>query len=190
MKPKAPLLSNQITPGIMITIDGIIYRVESAVKVTVPKGTPFIKTKLLNLMTEEMIERNFKEGQTVQEVSLEERMLEFLYVEGKEYLFLDVDRLEKVQIPKKIIGEKVNYIKEGIEVKAMFYGDAIFSVELPQFLELQVVKTEEEEGPAHLGGTTKVAILETGAKIEVPLFIESGDILKVDTSANEYIQRV
>lgn len=190
MKAKAPMTSNQITPGIMISLDKNIYRVESAVKVTVAKGTPFIKTKLKDMMSDEVIEKNFKEGQVIQEVNLDERKLEYLYLEGKDYLFLDIGGLEKVLVSKNIIGDKVNYIKEGIIVKAMFYGDTIFSLELPQFLELQVVKTELNESMAQMANATKTAFLETGAKIEVPLFIETGDILKVDTAEGEYIQRV
>ncbi len=190
MKAKAQMTSNQMTPGIMINVDGKIYRVETAVKVTVAKGTPFIKTKLKDLMNEKVIEKNFKEGQPVQEVTLDERTLEFLYIEGKDYLFLDTGNLEKVLVSKSVIGDKVNYIKEAIEIKAMFYGDAIFSVELPQFLELMVVKTESDEKAQQIGNATKTAFLETGAKIEVPLFIESGDIVKVDTTNGDYIQRV
>lgn len=179
-----------MTPGIMISLDDKIYRVESAVKVTVAKGNPFIKTKLKDMMTDELIEKNFKEGQTVKEVTLDERSLEFLYLEGKDYLFLDVGNLENVLVSKNIIGDKVHYIKEGIIVKAMFYGDTIFSVELPQFLELMIVKTESDEGAVPIAGTTKVAYLETGAKIDVPLFVETGDIVKVDTAASEFVQRV
>ncbi|NGX38812.1 MAG: Elongation factor P [Chlamydiae bacterium] len=190
MKAKAPLTSSQITPGIMISVDKNIYRVESAVKVTVAKGKPFIKTSLIDVMSGQNVEKNFKEGQVIQEVTLDEHQLEFLYLEGKEYLFLDIGNLEQILVTKKILGDKVNYIKEGIEIKAMFYGDTIFSIELPQFLELVVVKTETSDTPSHIADATKIAFLETGAKIEVPLFIETGDVLKVDTSANEYIQRV
>ncbi len=182
--------SNQIAPGMTLSIDGKIYRVESSVKVTVAKGVPFIKTKLKNLLSDEVIERNFKLNQPIQDVSLAERKLEYLYLEGKDYLFLDVGNLEQVLVPSSIIGDKVNFLKEGIELKAMFYGQSIFSVELPQFLELMVVKTEESEVAAHVANATKLAILETGAKVEVPMFIESGDIIKVDTHTNEYIQRV
>ena len=182
--------ANQITPGMTLNIDGKIYRVESSVKVTVAKGTPFLKTKLRNLVSEEMIEKNFKLDQIVQEVSLVERSLEFLYPEGKEFLFLDIGNLEQVQVASPILGEKVNYLREGTQVKAMFYGETIFSVELPQFLEIMVVKTEGSESAAAQGATTKKAVLETGAKLEVPLFIESGDVIKVDTQVNEYIQRV
>jgi elongation factor P len=179
--------ANQITPGMTLNIDGKIYRVESCVKVTVAKGTPFIKTKLRNLITDETIEKNFKLDQVAQEVSLLERNLEFLYPEGKEYLFLDIGNLEQVQVPAMILSDRIHYLKEGIQVKAMFYGDTIFAVELPQFLEIMVVKTEN---PDPVTGTTKKAILETGAKIDVPLFIESGDVIKVDTQTNDYIQRV
>ena len=182
--------SNQLSPGMTLSLDGKIYRVESCVKVTVAKGVPFIKTKLKNLLSDEVIERNFKLNQPVQDVSLAERRLEYLYLEGKDYLFLDVGSLEQVLVPSQVISDKMNFLKEGIELKAMFYGSSIFSVELPQFLELMVVKTEESESAAHVANATKVAILETGAKVDVPMFIESGDIIKVDTHTNEYIQRV
>jgi elongation factor P len=181
--------ANQITPGMTLNIDGKIYRVESSVKVTVAKGTPFVKTKLRNLITDETIEKNFKLDQMVQEVSLIERVLEFLYREGKEYLFLDIGNLEQVPVPATILSDKVHYLKEGIQVKAMFYGDTIFAIELPQFLEIMVVKTEGSETAAR-SGATKRAVLETGAKLDVPLFIESGDVIKVDTQTNDYIQRV
>ena len=107
--------ANQITPGMTLNIDGKIFRVESSVKVTVAKGTPFVKTKFRNLVTEEVIERNFKLDQMIQEVSLIERTLEFLYPEGKEYLFLDIGNLEQVLVPAPILAEKVNYLKEGIQ---------------------------------------------------------------------------
>lgn len=181
--------ANQITPGMTLNIDGKIFRVESSVKVTVAKGTPFVKTKLRNLITEEIIEKNFKLDQTVQEVSLLERILEFLYPEGKEFLFLDIGNLEQVLVPAAILSDKVDFLKEGIQVKAMFYGDTIFAVELPQFLEIMVVKTESGDAAAR-SSSTKKAVLETGAKLDVPLFIESGDVIKVDTHVNEYIQRV
>lgn len=182
--------TNQLTPGMTISLDDKIYRVESCVKVTVAKGVPFIKTKLKDLMSEDVVEKNFKLNQPIQDVSLAERRLEYLYLEGKDYLFLDIGNLEQVLVPSHVIGDKVHYLKEGTELKAMFYGNSIFSVELPQFLELMVVKTEEGHTAAHVANATKVAVLETGAKVEVPMFVESGDIVKVDTQTNEYIQRV
>lgn len=182
--------NTSIAAGMTISLNNRLYRVESAIKVTVPKGTPFIKTKLRDLHSNELIEKTFKPNQAVQEVSLIERTLEFLYLEGGDYLFLDIDNLEQVLVPVAIVGEKSNYLKEGIEVKAQFYGEVIFTVELPQFLELMVAKTAEGGTPNVLANATKMATIETGAEIEVPLFIEVGDIVKVDTRTDEYIQRV
>ncbi len=182
--------SNQITPGMTISLDGKIYRVESSVKVTVAKGLPFIKTKLKNLMTEEVLEKNFKTDQSIDEVKLNEKRLEYLYLEGNQHLFLDIDTLEQILVPNEVIGDKVNYLKEAVGVKAFLYGDTVFSVDLPQFLELMIVKTEDLDASNVMSASNRLAILETGAKIEVPMFIESGDIIKVDTKTDEYVQRV
>lgn len=182
--------SNQITPGMTISLNKKLYRVESSVKVTIPKGAPFIKAKLRDLSSNEVIEKNFKLNQPVQDITLSHRNLEFLYMEGNDYLFLDTGNLDQVLVPAQIIGRNVNYLKEGVELQASFYGDTIFSVELPQFLELMISKIEGEEGQKGSTNSTKMAILETGAKIEVPPFIEVGDIIKVDTRTDEYIQRV
>lgn len=182
--------SNHVAPGMTISLNGKLYRVESVVKVTVPKGTPFIKTKLRDLTSQELVEKSFKLNQTINDVSLSERKLEFLYLEGKDYLFLDVGNLEQVLIPASVIGSTVNYLKEGVDIKASFYGDSIFAVELPQFLELMVSKAEGGETRDSMGNTIKLVTLETGAKVEVPPFIDVGDIIKVDTKTDEYIQRV
>lgn len=181
--------SNQIAPGMTLLIGGKLFRVESSVKVTVPKGQPFIKTKLRGLDNDKVVEKNFKPGQDVKEVMLAECKIEYLYLEGKDYLFLDTQTLDQILVSPKIIGEKVDFLKEGVQINATVFGDQIFSVELPQFLELMVAKTEPLPEGA-LTSATKKAILETGAEIEVPRFIETGDVIKVDTRTKEYIQRV
>ena len=182
--------SNQIAPGMTINIGKKIYRVESSLRVNVARGTPFIKTKLRDLLTDEVIEKNFKLDQEIKEVTLQERRLEYLYPEGKDYLFLDIDNLEQVLIPISVLGDKVNFFKEGVIIKALFYGTSVFSIELPTFLELMVIKTEPTSEKLSVSNATKKALLETGAEIEVPLFIETGDVIKVDTHQKEYIQRV
>lgn len=181
------VLSNQLTPGMIVNLNDKLYRIESLVKVTTPKGAPFIKCKLRDLGTEQISEKNFKLGQTVKDVALAERKLEFLYLEGKDYLFLDIGNLEQVLVPPSIIGNRALYLKEGVDIKAAFYGDRIFSVELPQFLELMVSRVD---GSTSAVNGTKIAVLETGAKVEVPSFIETGDIVKVDTRTDEYVQRM
>jgi len=182
--------SNQITPGMTINIGKKIYRVESSMRVNVTRGMPFVKTKLRDLLTDKVIEKNFKLDQEIKEVTLEERNLEYLYPEGKNYLFLDIDNLEQALIPASILSDKINFLKEGIIVKAMFYGSSVFAIELPIFLELMIVKTEPVSEKVSVSNSTKKAILETGAEIGVPLFVETGDVVKVDTHQGEYIQRV
>lgn len=181
--------SNQLTPGMVLSINNKLYRVESSVKVTVPKGTPFIKAKLKDLSTQEIVEKNFKLNQSLKDVSLLERRLEFLYPEGDDFLFLDIVNYDQIRVPSGVIGNKVNFLKEGVELKASFYDDIVFAIELPQFLELMVAKIQEGKDSYDKNGT-RFAILETGAEIEVPRFVDAGDIIKVDTKSEEYIQRV
>lgn len=181
--------SNNLNPGMTLSLEGHLYRVESAVKVTVPKGTPFIKTKLRDLNSNKVVEKSFKLNLNLKDVTMADRRLEFLYLEGKDYLFLDIGSLEQSLVPASIVADNVNYLKEGVEVKASFFGTTVFSIELPQFLELMVAKVDGKEGRGASSGA-RIAILETGAKIEVPPFIEVGDIIKVDTKTDEYIQRV
>jgi len=181
--------SNQLMPGMTVVINGKIYKVESCTKVTQAPGNPFIKTKLRSLETGNVTEKNFKLNQEIEDVVLEERRLEFLYPDRDKYLFLDIGNLEQVRVPSSIIGSKVNYLKEGVDVKALLYGQTVFSLELPEFLELMVVSTRAPKaGEAQAGA--KIAQLEPGAEIEVPPFIEIGDIIKVSTQLEEYIQRV
>lgn len=179
-----------MTAGMVIAISKKLYRVESVVKVTVPKGTPFIKVQLRDLSNNKVMEKNFKTTQTVDEITMIDRPVEFLYPEGKDYLFLDTQTLEQVLIPSQIVGDAIHYLKEGIELTASYYGEKVFALELPQFLELMVSKLEGESGEGLVAGDAHVAILETGAKVDVPPFVEIGDIIKVNTKTHEYIQRV
>src|SRR4051794_10325541 len=106
--------SQQIVPGMILSMgDNKLYRVESSIKVTVPKGQPFIKTKLRNLTNDKVLEKNFKVGQDVKEVALKERTLDFLYVEETEYFFLNMENLKKFLVVPAIIGDKINFLKEG-----------------------------------------------------------------------------
>ncbi len=182
--------SAQLIPGMTVSISGKLFRVDSSVKVTVPKGSPFIKTKLRDLETSQIVEKNFKPTQEIEEVVLQDRRLEYLYPEGKQYLFLDIGNLEQVMVPTSIIGNKVNYLKEGTEIKAEMFKTVIFAVQLPQFLELMVVGIDTAAQSVRGTTASKIAELETGARIEVPPFVEVGDIIKVDTESEEYIQRV
>lgn len=182
--------SSQITPGMMIFVEKKIYRVESCLVVKTKQGSSFVKTSLRDLSNDKIIEKNFNVNKEVKEVVLNERNLEFLYPEGKKYLFLDIDNLEKVFILANSLSGNINLLKEGVVIKVKFYADQVFDIELPMFLELMVVNTQSISTKLSVANSMKNAVLETGAKIKVPLFIEVGDIIKIDTQRNEYIQRV
>lgn len=181
---------NQVTPGMVLSLDNELYRVESSVKVTLAKGNPFIKTKIRGLQSGKLIEKNFQLTQELEDVELTKRHLEYLYLEGKNFLFLDIGNLDQVLVPPDVIAEQVHFLKEGVSVEALFYGEMVFSIELPQFLELMVAQTETHSEERQIASQVKEAILETGAKVMVPRFIETGDVIKIDTRNKEYIQRV
>lgn len=184
------VLASQLGVGMTIKIAKDPYRVESVVKVDGQKANSFIKCKLRHLLTAESIEKNFKINQEVDEVVLEDKKLEYLYAEGKGYVFLDLGTLDLITVEGPIVGKKIHYLKEGTEVKGSGFGSVIFSIELPQFLELMVSSVSMSEGGSKQAGPTRVAKLETGSKVEVPPFIDVGDIIKIDTKTEEYIQRV
>lgn len=182
--------ANNLSPGMTISIGSKLYRVESSVRVTVPKGKPFIKTKLRDLSTDKESEKNFKPDQEVKDIHLVERSLEYLYPENKGHVLLDIDQLVTVIGSPSVIGDKINFLKEGTEVKGSFFGEELFAIELPQFLELMVAKTDGDDDHNPLTNDMKTALLETGAEVQVPSFIGVGDIIKVDTITREYVQRV
>lgn len=188
------VLANQLTSGMSIMIGKDPYRVESVVKVAAPKANPFIKAKLRHLLSQQTAEKNFRPAQELEEIVFEEHRLEYLYLQGTDHVFLDLGTLDVVKVPSAIIGSKVAYLKEGVELKGSCFGQSIFSVDLPQFLELMVssigTKGEGSRRTASGASGARVATLETGAKVEVPPFIDVGDIIKVDTRLEEYIQRV
>ncbi len=182
--------SNHLSPGMILQIENKLFKVQAAIKVTLPKGgPPYIKATLTELSTQgktKSVEKSFKLNQTLKEVNLEDRILEFLYLEGKDYLFLDIKSLDEVLISSQIIGEASNYLKEGVEITASFHNGEPLTIHVPQFLEIMIAEIDEKPNQS---GKVK-AHLETGAVIFVPSYIQSGDIIKIDTYTNEYMQRV
>lgn len=166
--------SQQITPGMTLSLDGKLYRVESSLKVSPTKGAPFIKVQVQDLATDAWEERNFKVGQEVLVVSLEEKKIEFLYSEENGYLFLDTGTLDMILIPSSIVGEKTQYLKEGVELEAQMYGATVFAVLLPQFLELMVSKVQAPHDHEGVTQSMKTAVLENGGKGEGTFICRSG----------------
>lgn len=177
-------IAKHISVGMTLLIDGDIYRVEQHPKTVPVKGLQLINVSLRNLVSDQLIEKRFKPDQTVQEVTPVQKQLEFLYPEGNEYKFLDISSLDIIGVPANKLGNKIYFLKEGIKLNAVYYAETYFSGELEPILELMVVKTEAADIGAG-SSATKVAQLETGVRILVPRFIESQDVVKIDTQRQE-----
>ena len=154
------------------------------------KGGAFVRTKLRNVRTKQVIERTYRSGEKVDEVRLERRQFEFLYKDGDQFVFMDSEMYDQIHIDGDLIGDAKRFLAENMVCGLLFHGEIPIEVELPTFVELEVVETE----PGFRGNTAtnvyKPAKLSTGGVINVPLFIEVGTVLKVDTRSGEYIERV
>ncbi|SHM51792.1 translation elongation factor P (EF-P) [Caldanaerovirga acetigignens] len=182
--------TNDLRPGITVEIDGEVYMVIDFQHVKPGKGAAFVRTKIKNVKTGQVFERNFRAGEKLNRAIVERKTMQYLYQASDTYYFMDTKTYEQIPLTKEQLGDAILYLKENLEVIVMFYEGVPIGVELPTFVELTVVDTEPGfKGDTATGGS-KPATLETGAVIQVPLFIEKGDVVRVDTRTGEYLSRV
>lgn len=181
---------NQIKAGAALQIDGNIFVVTDSQHVKPGKGGAFAKVKLKNVRTQQSLDRTIKPADKVEEIMLEDRKLQNLYQSGDDYHFMDNTTFEEVIVSADMLGDDVRFLQENLEVEGKFYDDELLKVELPIFIIAEVSHTE----PGFKGDTskagTKPAEIDTGATIQVPLFVDIGDKIKVDTRTGEYVERV
>ncbi|MCD6277237.1 elongation factor P [candidate division WOR-3 bacterium] len=182
--------TSDIRKGLTIELDGQIFKVVEFLHVKPGKGQAFVRTKLKNVETGAVIEKTFKTGTTIYPVRLEERPAQFIYKEGDNYVFMDMETYENYPIPCEEIQEETKYLKEGLEVSLLFAKDRIVGVKLPNFVVLEIVETDPGIRGDTAQGGSKPARLETGAVVTVPLFVETGEKIKIDTRTGDYIERV
>ena len=176
--------------GLKIEIEGYPYSIVSFQHVKPGKGNAFTRTKLRNLVLGTMLERTFKSGEKFQAADIEGKEMQYLYKEGSSYNFMDTTNYEQVHIDDDHMGDEKRFLKENTVVNILWYKGKAISVELPVFMQLAVKNTEPGFKGDTATGTYKEAELETGAKVQVPLFINVGDVLKIDTRTGEYSERV
>ena len=181
---------NQFKTGLTVLIDDKVYVIVSYEHVKPGKGAAFCRTKLKDLKTGQLIERTFRDGDRIQEAFVEEKKLQFLYREGQDYHFMDMQDFNEFVLSKDVIGEFTDFLKDNLELTGYFYKGQLINIKLPQFIELKVVKTEPGFKGDSVKSGTKPAVLETGLEINVPLFIQEGDVIKVNTQTKEYVERV
>lgn len=182
--------TNDFKNGMTVEYEGQLYEILYFQHVKPGKGGAFVRTKLKNLYTGAIIEKTFRAGEKVEQAILDTKKMQYLYKDEHHYYFMDTSTYEQIPINEYSIGDKKNFLLENMEVTVIFYKGKPISIELPIFIEAKVAKTEPGVKGDSVSTNFKPAELETGAKIQVPLFVEKGDIVKVDTRSSEYITRV
>jgi len=176
--------------GSRLELDGQPFYIVEFQHVKPGKGPAFVRTKLKGYKTGSVIDRTFRSGEKFQEPNLDECEMQFLYGGGNEFSFMDTTSYEQVTFSRNQLGENVDLLKENTVVKVLLYQGEPISVELPIFMELKVVETDPGIRGDTASGGTKPATVETGATVKVPLYLESGEIIKIDTRTRAYVERV
>ena len=181
---------NEIKSGLTILVDAGVWLVIDTQHVKPGKGAAFVRAKIRNLKNSSVQEKTFRGDEKIDEAFVEERKLQYLYSSGDLYHFMDQENYEEVAIAKDSLADKAKFLKDNLDISAYYYKDDVLNVSLPNFIEFTIIHSE----PGIKGDTaksgTKPAEIDTGATIQVPLFINQGDKIKVDTRTGAYVERV
>ncbi|MGI6552853.1 MAG: elongation factor P [Bacillota bacterium] len=181
--------TNDFRTGLTIELEGDVYTVVDFQHVKPGKGAAFVRSKLKNRRTGAVIEKTFRAGEKVARAHVERREMQYLYTDGSSYVFMDTDNYEQISLSAEQLEDALKFLKENMLIHVLFYKGQSFGVELPHTVELSVVETEPGVRGDTATGATKAAVLETGAVVQVPLFVDVGDVLIIDTRTGEYVQR-
>lgn len=176
--------------GVTFEMDSQVYRVVEFQHVKPGKGAAFVRTKLKNVITGNSLEKTFNPTEKVEEAQITVQEMQYLYSDGERYTFMDVKTFEQIELSKEQIEDTLPYLKDNMNVKVLSYKGNVFGVEPPTFVELEITYTEPGIKGSTATGTTKPATVETGATFYVPIFINIGDKIRIDTRTAEYMERV
>ena len=181
--------SNDFRTGMTIELDGQVWRVVEFLHVKPGKGSAFVRTKLKNVRGGNTVDRTFRAGETVPQATLEKRLMQHTYKEGEQLIFMYMETFEETRLTPEQIGDRVKYITEGMEVNVIFWEGQVLEVEVPTSVVLEVTETDPGvKGDTATGGS-KPATVETGAQVMVPLFISTGERIRIDTRNDSYTGR-
>ncbi len=177
--------------GLVLDIDGQLFQLVYFQHVKPGKGGAFVRTKLKNIRTGAVLDRTYNAGERVIDVRLQRRPMQFSYGDGHFYHFMDQQTFDDIMLTDDVIGrDQLKYLKEGMECEGLVHEDRVIQVELPVFVELTVTRTDPGVRGDTAAGATKPAMLETGATVQVPLFVEEGQVIRVDRRDDKYLTRV
>lgn len=181
--------TNEFKTNVTVTIDGYAWQVVEFQHVKPGKGAAFVRAKMRNMCTGAVVERTFNAGERLPKAHIDRRAMQYLYESDGNYVFMDNETYEQSELTKEQLGNAINFLKENMDAKIMIYNGRVIGVDLPNTVELTVVKTDPGiRGDTATGGS-KPATMDTGYVVKVPLFINEGDVLNIDTRTGEYISR-
>ena len=183
------ITSNDFRPGVTIEIDGQVWQVVEFQHVKTGKGAAFVRAKIKNLETGAVVERTWNAGEKVQEGRVDRRQMQYLYESDGMYVFMDNESYEQIELNKDALGSAVNFLKEEMNVSVMMFKGKVIGIDLPATVELRVVETDPGVRGDTATGGSKPATLETGYVVKVPLFINEGELLTIDTRTGQYTGR-
>lgn len=181
---------NDLKTGLTLELDNGLWSVVNFLHVKPGKGAAFVKTTLKKIETGQVVERTFRAGEKVAKAQLDKKEMQYLYKEGNDYVMMDTESYEQMNIPATQIGDGIKYLKENMNVMVLLHDGSIIGVDIPNHVELTVTDTPPSERGNTSQGGTKPATLETGAVVQVPFLVMNGDVIRVDTRTNEYLGRV
>ncbi len=182
--------SNDFRPGVHVLLDGDLYAIVESQHVKVGRGPAYVKAKVRNTKTGATTERLFRAGERVPLVYLEKKTMQYLYGTGEEYIVMDKRTYEQLPLARALVGDAVRFLRENMDVTVIFHDDTPIGVELPNAVDLRIVETPPGVRGDTVSGGSKPATLETGAVVQVPLFVETGEMIRVDTRTGTYLERV
>ena len=183
-------MAGDVRNGTTFELEGSVYKVVEFQHVKPGKGAAFVRTKLKNVINGSVLEKTFNPSEKLQGAEIEKREMQYLYADGDLYYFMDNESYEQIPLNKSDLGDTLNYLKENMNVKILSFKGNVFAVEPPIFVELEVKYTEPGFSGNTSTGATKPAELETGYSINVPLFVNTGDVIRIDTRTGEYMERI
>lgn len=176
--------------GVTIQYEGDIYTIIEFQHVKPGKGAAFVRTKLKNLKSGGVVEKTFRPSEKVPKAHIERKDMQYLYNDGELFHFMDVETYDQIALNENQLGDSLKFVKENEMVKILSHNGLVFGVEPPLFVELEITETEPGFKGDTATGATKPAVVETGATVYVPLFVETGTVIKIDTRTGEYLSRV
>ena len=180
---------NDFKTGLTLQLDNGLWSVVEFLHVKPGKGAAFVRSKLKNVETGQVVEKTFRAGEKVAKATLDRREMQYLYKEGKDFVMMDNESYEQMQLTEAQVGSGVKYLKENMIIQVLMHDGKIIGVDIPAHVELEVVDTPPAEKGNTAQGGTKPATTETGAIVNVPFFVQNGDRIRVDTRTNEYLDR-